>query len=124
MSSSRSESIRFQSVLDRLFVFALLFTICLSKRDNADGILRGCSECYKGDAPPNHANSHPSFLTVIFALVGTNEKEASKHIFRICEVEAVLSNIGSILCIVPLKRHCNSICSYRQEPVGTNHRMS
>jgi hypothetical protein len=67
--------------------------ICLSQRDDADGIVREFSERYKGDAAPNHPNPDPSLLAIVLTRVGTNKKEAAKHLFRLGEVEAVLPDV-------------------------------
>src|SRR5689334_19228012 len=114
MSLSRSASIRLQSVLDRFFVFFPFFMICLSQRDDANGILRELSERDKGYPPPNHANPKPSLLAIILTRVGANQKHAAEHFFRLREVEPMLPDIGAVLGFVPLKSHCNSNCSYRQ----------
>jgi hypothetical protein len=86
--------------------------ICLSQRDDADDAGRKFSERYKGDSFPNHPD--PSLLPIVLTRVGTNKKKASKHFFCIGEVETMLPDVGSILCIVPFKNHCNSNCSYMQ----------
>src|SRR6266567_830624 len=112
MSSSRMASIRFQSVLDRLFVFFPLFMICLSQGDDADRIVWAFHECHKGDAALNHPNSNPSLLTIVFTSVGTSQKSASEHFFRFGEMEPVFSDVGAVLAVVPFKNHCNSKCSY------------
>jgi hypothetical protein len=74
--------------------------ICLSQRDDADDVGRGFSERYKGDAPLNHANPDPSLLPIVFTHIRTNKKKTSKHLFCIGEVETMLPDVGSILCIV------------------------
>ena len=100
MSSSRSESIRFQSVLDRFFVLFPLFMICLSQRDDTDCTPRAFCERYKGNTAPNHPNSNPSLLAVVFSSVGTNKKNATEHFFRLGEVEPVFSDVGPVLALV------------------------
>src|ERR1700733_5969422 len=100
MSSSRIASMRFQSVLDCVFVFFPLFMICLPQRDDADYIVRAWRECYKGDAALNRANPDPSSFAIVLTGVGTNEKKTAEHFFRLREVDAVLPDIGSILGFV------------------------
>jgi hypothetical protein len=65
--------------------------ICLSQRDDADGMGRGFSERYKGNALSNHTNANPSFLAIVLARVGTNKKKATEHFFHFDEVEAWVS---------------------------------
>src|SRR5579862_774163 len=93
MSSSRMASMRFQSVLDCLFVFFSLFMIGLSERDDADRVVRKFNECYKGNAAPNHPDSNPALLFIVLAIVGVGKESASKHFFRLGEVKPVFSNI-------------------------------
>src|ERR1039458_3782332 len=112
MSSSRSESIRFQSVLERFFVFFPLFMICRSQRDDADGIVRRLSERHKGAPPLNHPYSDPSLLAIILTHVGTDQENAAKHLFRVGEVEAMFTDVGTVLELGPFKYHRNAKCSY------------
>jgi hypothetical protein len=49
------------------------------------------------NATANRANSNPPPFTVIFPRVGVDDKHASKHLFRIGEVEPMLPDVGSIL---------------------------
>jgi len=105
---------RFQSVLDSLFVFLALFMICLSQRDDADRIIRIFPEYYEGNTILYHPNSNPSLLAVILARVGTNKKNVTEHLFRLGEVEPMLPDVGPVLGLVPFKSTCNSKCSYTQ----------
>jgi hypothetical protein len=58
--------------------------ICLSQRDDADRIVGAFCERYKGNAAPNHPNSNPSILAVVFSRIGANKKNAAEHFFRGC----------------------------------------
>src|SRR5712671_1925811 len=64
MSSSRIASIRFQSVLDRLFVFFPLFMMCPSQPNDSNGL--GCTLCKNdyGRSPANGADSPPTLFSV------------------------------------------------------------
>src|SRR5580704_2231064 len=77
-------------------------------------VLRALCEGYKGNATANHPNSKPSLLVVILTGVGTDNQQATEHLFRIGEIEAVFANGRAVLRLVPLKNHCNSRCSYKQ----------
>src|SRR5271157_3996381 len=101
MSSSRSASIRFQSVLDRFFVLFPFFTVCLSERDDANRLSRTLCERYKGNAAPNHPNSKPSLLTIVLIGIGPDKKSAAEHFLRIGEIEAVFPDIAPVLSRVP-----------------------
>src|SRR5580692_472796 len=118
---------RFQSVLDCLLVLFTLFMICLSQRDDADRIVRSFRERYKGNAIPHHPNCNPSLLAIFLARIGTNKKSATEHLFRLGEVESMLSDVGPILDLVPLKLHCNSKWSYISsvsDDCGSSQRIS
>jgi hypothetical protein len=86
--------------------------ICLSQRDDADGIGRRFSESYKDAAFMNHPNPDPSFLIVVLTSIRTNKKKAKKHLFGFGEIKSVLANLGLVLSLIPFKINCNSNCSY------------
>jgi len=65
--------------------------VCLSQRDDADRILRAFCERYNRNVALNRPNSNPSFFPIVFTRVGTNKKSASEHLFRLGEMESVLS---------------------------------
>lgn len=105
---------RFQSVLDGIFVFFPLFMICLSQGDDSDRIARSWGERHKGATVVNHANPNPSLLTVVPLCVGPDEKKALEHPFRFCEMEPMLPDVGAVLSFIPFNIYCNSKCSYIQ----------
>jgi hypothetical protein len=77
--------------------------ICLPQRDDADRTLRAFCERNKSNAAPGHPNSNPSLLAIVLSRIGPNEKGAAKHLLRVGEVEAVFSDVGPVLGLVPFK---------------------
>jgi predicted nucleic acid-binding protein len=67
-------------------------------------MLGECDTSYKGDAAPNQPNPDPSLLAIVLTRVGTNKKEASKHLFRLGEVESVFPDVRAVLGFIPVKR--------------------
>jgi hypothetical protein len=55
------------------------------------------------NATVNGADSNPSPFSIILPGVGVNDKHASKNLFRIREVEAVLPDVRAVLGFVPFK---------------------
>src|SRR5271165_3613653 len=97
MSSSLRESIRFQSVLERFFVFFPLGMIGLSQRDDANGVVQRLSERYKGAAAFSHSNPDPSLFAIVLPHIGTNEKKAAEHLLRVGEMEPVFADVDPVL---------------------------
>src|SRR5208282_1141565 len=95
---------RFQSVLDRLFAFFTFFMVCLSERNDADGVIRMLREYHKGRTPSNHPNAYPPLLAIVLTGVRTNEENATEHLLRFGEVKPVLPDISPILGLDPLKK--------------------
>src|SRR5438270_8839538 len=114
MSLSPKASIRFQSVLDCLFIFLPLFMICLSQRDDANYVVTTFRKNYGHGAAANHSDSFPTPLRVIVPYIRGGNDHSSKHLFSVCEVETVLPNIGVVLGLIPLECHFHSTCNYKQ----------
>jgi hypothetical protein len=96
-------SIRFQSVLDRRFVFFPFFMICLPQRNDSDSILRAFRERDKCHATLNHPNAYPSLLAIVLTRVGMNEESAAEHFFRIGEMKPMFLDILPILPFIPFE---------------------
>src|ERR1035438_6926403 len=65
ISSSRMESIRFQSVRDCRFVFFPFFMVRLSQRNDANGVGAAFGENDYSRAPANRTDSSPALLSVV-----------------------------------------------------------
>src|SRR5260370_26665417 len=114
MSSSRIASMRFQSVLDGIFVFFPLFMVCLSKRDDANVVWRQFSKRHHRNPAPDHPKSRPPLLAIVLTRIRADKKRTPKHLLRPAEIETMLSQIGPCFGFVPFEIHCNSKCSYIQ----------
>src|SRR5579859_241634 len=121
MSLSRIASMRFQSVLDRLFVFFALFMICLSPRDDANRSGSAFRKDHNRNALANRADRSPTAFLVVLVRVGTDEEHSTKHYFSIGKVEPVLSNVCAVLGLIPFQSHCNSKCSYIEARLLNSH---
>jgi hypothetical protein len=71
-----------------------------------------CGEHHKCEVAAGHADTDPSFFTIVLSNIGLNEHGTTKHFFRIREIESMRADVGAILGFVPLKYRCNSKCSY------------
>src|SRR6202521_4580741 len=112
MSSSRIASMRFQSVLEGLFVFFPFFIVCPSQRNDANRFWSGLRENDRSRALTNLADPSPTHVSVIFPRVRFYNQEAAKHLFGVCKIEAMLAHVGAVLGLIPFEIHCNSKCSY------------
>src|SRR5579859_2498473 len=110
--SSRIASIRFQSVLDRLFVFFAFIAGGLSQGDDANRFRIPLGEDNLHGASTDLTQSRPASFSVVLSGIGFCEKNAAEYFFRVGKVQSMFTDVRAILGLVPFQSHCNSKCSY------------
>lgn len=109
MSSSRSASRRFKSVLDNFEVVLLLTFGRFSYRDYSNDVCR-LSMRDDNNAISEQAKRYETFLSIVETVVRYRGGLASEYRLTVFEVDPVFSEIRSAFPLVP--SCCGSNCSY------------